>query len=1096
MKGKAVSGLILALLLMGILPLSFRIQPVEASETTIFEDDFESYSIGTFPSAGGWELWTDGAGSEHQVIVDSFSNSPTKSLQLLGRNHWSAFAAHPYSTTQRFLSYEVCVRVNELATQYDIARVGFVDWYSYPTTPRFFSAVGFRFNGSIRLAGYGELQTFVLGEWYKVKQVTDRVDDTSSVWINDVLKASNVPVTDSGPPRPDVHFNDTIAFAVASLWPGVEAYFDDAKLSEKSGASSDWWDYSWGYRKSHVIQNAIGTGTDYQVKIRTEYGIGVDNGDTVYLNNHAQVDFDDVRFLDDDQSTELDYWLEEKVDGDYAVFWVEIQDDLSSSDQTIYVYCGNDGASYSDALQHGKDTFLLFDDFEDASLDAQWTKTEYATLPITETGGYLEFRNQDAFQNDYRESYVTGSFTEDNIAVKTEMQYEMYDYSDLYHFCGTVGTYGSGPANPKAEMQYRDWLSSEQIHRRVRTDDSMTKYEYLGVVSSVQQVFEYRKNGSTVKYYFDDELFKSDTITSGIDFAYLRLWFYGDNDVNYEVQRWIRFYYVIVRKYTDPEPTHGIWGNEETNPYAIIILSPQSRHYATTSVPLTFIVNETASWMGYSLDGQANVTVTGNTTLTGLLEGSHNVVVYANNTAGTMWASRTVYFTVDLTPPTVSVLSPENTTYTSASVPLTFTVDEPTSWIGYSLNDEANVTISGNTALNIQTNGSHSIIVYAKDMAGNTAASNRVFFTVELPISGSCTISIEPSKTVVALSQTVTVTITITNINDCAGYQLYIDYNAAVLEYVGYTFDTDPSNPLSPTQMAPASADRVDLDVSVSGSVKLVTVWKAATPTYSGSGVAAEITFQALAAGNSTLKFDQVWTKAVDYDGDDILFEEFNDNFIAVVVAMQSISVDSSKEIVQSGQTITVTVNITDITDCAGYQFKIDYNPAILALDSWTFDTGTPLTPSQMAPAAAQRLDTQVSVPGSVRLATVWRAGVPSYSGSGVAAEVTFQTLTAGNSTLVFDQYWTIAVDSVGEEVIFGGFDDGWVVVTVQGDVDSDHDVDVADQRKVQLAMFSTYPEPLYIQYNTHPIFTDVDGDLDVDVGDQRIQQNHMFESW
>jgi len=51
--------------------------------------------------------------------------------------------------------------------------------------------------------------------------------------------------------------------------------------------------------------------------------------------------------------------------------------------------------------------------------------------------------------------------------------------------------------------------------------------------------------------------------------------------------------------------------------------------------------------MAYSLDGQANVTVTGNITLSGLSEGSHNLVVYANDTAGNTGLSETVYFTIE-----------------------------------------------------------------------------------------------------------------------------------------------------------------------------------------------------------------------------------------------------------------------------------------------------------------------------------------------------------------------------------------------------------------------------------------------------------------
>ena len=68
----------------------------------------------------------------------------------------------------------------------------------------------------------------------------------------------------------------------------------------------------------------------------------------------------------------------------------------------------------------------------------------------------------------------------------------------------------------------------------------------------------------------------------------------------------------------------------ETIPPVIEILSPQNTTYATTSVPLTFTVYDYSliSWMGYSLDNQPNATITGNTTLTGLALGTHDITVY------------------------------------------------------------------------------------------------------------------------------------------------------------------------------------------------------------------------------------------------------------------------------------------------------------------------------------------------------------------------------------------------------------------------------------------------------------------------------------
>jgi hypothetical protein len=86
-------------------------------------------------------------------------------------------------------------------------------------------------------------------------------------------------------------------------------------------------------------------------------------------------------------------------------------------------------------------------------------------------------------------------------------------------------------------------------------------------------------------------------------------------------------------------------------PPNILILSPETKAYSSSNVPLDFTVNKTVSQISYSLDGQQNVTVTGNTTLTGLSSGLHSITVYANDTFGNMGASETVNFTVAIPQP-------------------------------------------------------------------------------------------------------------------------------------------------------------------------------------------------------------------------------------------------------------------------------------------------------------------------------------------------------------------------------------------------------------------------------------------------------------
>lgn len=163
----------------------------------------------------------------------------------------------------------------------------------------------------------------------------------------------------------------------------------------------------------------------------------------------------------------------------------------------------------------------------------------------------------------------------------------------------------------------------------------------------------------------------------------------------------------------------------------ISILSPADKNYSTTDIQLTFTVNEPVSQVTYSLDEQTNVTIAGNTTLTGLHEGTHSIVAYATDIAGKTNSSGIAYFAIDTTAPSISILSLANKTYYTTDNPLNFMVNEPVSWMGYSLDAQSNVTIIGNVTLPGLSYGSHSIVVYANDTAGNIRASETIYFSIE-----------------------------------------------------------------------------------------------------------------------------------------------------------------------------------------------------------------------------------------------------------------------------------------------------------------------------------------------------------------------------
>src|SRR3972149_349064 len=196
----------------------------------------------------------------------------------------------------------------------------------------------------------------------------------------------------------------------------------------------------------------------------------------------------------------------------------------------------------------------------------------------------------------------------------------------------------------------------------------------------------------------------------------------------------------------------------------ITLFSPINRTYNSPSLTLNLNLYSAGSMgyidsrisMNYSIDGKYNGSVplvvsnpgvhiitngAGLVNLPELPEGSHSLTIYLEGFNQKYYEPRflsyvnVVYFALDLTPPNISILSPVNKTYTvanitTASIPLDFTVSENVSQVAYSLDGHNKTTIAGKTTLSGLPTGSHTVTVYAGDVAGNTGASETIYFAI------------------------------------------------------------------------------------------------------------------------------------------------------------------------------------------------------------------------------------------------------------------------------------------------------------------------------------------------------------------------------
>jgi hypothetical protein len=94
---------------------------------------------------------------------------------------------------------------------------------------------------------------------------------------------------------------------------------------------------------------------------------------------------------------------------------------------------------------------------------------------------------------------------------------------------------------------------------------------------------------------------------------------------------------------------------ESVNP-TIQVLSPQQKTYSSPSVSIEFQNYKPLSWEGYSLDQTPVATVQSSRIDINLFNGNHSVRIYGEDTAGNIYASQAVTFTVNTRkPPTVTI---------------------------------------------------------------------------------------------------------------------------------------------------------------------------------------------------------------------------------------------------------------------------------------------------------------------------------------------------------------------------------------------------------------------------------------------------------
>jgi hypothetical protein len=191
----------------------------DMGESLIFQDDFKSYAVGSFPSLGGWQLVYNGAGDQYQVITSDYSASGSQSLQMEGQYGWSAVVAKDFASSSNLIGFEAYL----MGTPGSWPSVGFGNEAIQPWG-RIYGAVGVDTIDGYIVAGGQNLSQCTANAWYKIREVMDRNAKTYNVSVNDVLEGINIP-------EPNNPWEiQSLRFDVG--WSNVLSYYDDVKVFE------------------------------------------------------------------------------------------------------------------------------------------------------------------------------------------------------------------------------------------------------------------------------------------------------------------------------------------------------------------------------------------------------------------------------------------------------------------------------------------------------------------------------------------------------------------------------------------------------------------------------------------------------------------------------------------------------------------------------------------------------------------------------------------------------------------------------------------------------------------------------------------------
>jgi len=255
----------------------------------------------------------------------------------------------------------------------------------------------------------------------------------------------------------------------------------------------------WKYKREINISNPGGVLIDYQIQ--------VDITSQNFDYSHAMNDGSDLRFYGQD-GRKLNYWIEEWNTNGQSRIWVKVPN-IPNGESKIWMDYGN---QIAESESDGAKTFIVFDNFEDGSLNywSQYSEDGANTAIVTGDNGDGYWARFNSGNGYWSTSIFKSNFLKEEIVVDARYLSKNATYGctgdcngfGVYIYksgVGRAGDYGT-PLHPRIFMKYDLHQGDYQINQRDGTGKIINNAEGSGVTAGTWYDFK-AVFGPTLRLY-------------------------------------------------------------------------------------------------------------------------------------------------------------------------------------------------------------------------------------------------------------------------------------------------------------------------------------------------------------------------------------------------------------------------------------------------------------------------------------------------------------------------------------------------------------------------------------------------------------------